>query len=154
MPVDESNTSVSGGAYRPADEEYLAALGISNVTGLRELTKEVYSEWWSDKIFDTKLSPVQEDGVIYSHTRYYDKKDKSGKNYIMVNTNADVRYDNDIEYIYDTLSVIGSEVEIIKIEIDVLLISKQGNTDIRRVECDLIEEDNGFRLDTLSVVKF
>ena len=65
-------------------------------------------------------------------------------------------YENEVEYLYDTLSVIGAEGDYIHIKIDVRLTSYDGllSRVERGAEFILLEEEDGFRLDSPSFVKY
>ena len=150
----DEESELTYGVYSPADVEHLAALGVSNTEGLKTLTKSVYTNELCEIIFSTRLSSVKDtDGEVKELRRYYD--DKFGDStVIMVYTEAFVNYDNDIDYLYETLTVMGADGEYINIEVDVLLTSIYGETRTVRAEFSLLEEENGFRLDTLSFVKY
>ena len=150
----DEESELTYGIYSPADEEHLAALGVSNTEGLKTLTKTVYTNELCEIIFSTKLSSVKDtDGEVKELRRYYDGK-FGDSTVIMVYTEAFVNYDNDIDYLYETLTVMGADGEYINIEVDVLLTSIYGETRTVRAEFSLLEEENGFRLDTLSFVKY
>ena len=154
MTADTTRPEISTGAYKPVDENYLSRLGVSTIDGLKSLTAEVYTSGLCDIIFRTKLQSVRDgDDNIISYSRYYEKMVNQQK-VLMVYTLADTRYENDIEYLYDTLRVIGSEAEFIKIEIQVKLTTFDGFERTESAEFLLLEEENGFRLDTLSFVKY
>ena len=150
----DEESELTYGIYSPADEEHLAALGVSNTEGLKTLTKRVYTNELCEIIFSTKLSSVKDtDGEVKELRRYYDGK-FGDSTVIMVYTEAFVNYDNDIDYLYETLTVMGADGEYINIEVDVLLTSIYGETRTVRAEFSLLEEENGFRLDTWSFVKY
>ena len=150
----DEESELTYGIYSPADEEHLAALGVSNTEGLKTLTKRVYTNELCEIIFSTRLSSVKDtDGEVKELRRYYDGK-FGDSTVIMVYTEAFVNYDNDIDYLYETLTVMGADGEYINIEVDVLLTSIYGETRTVRAEFSLLEEENGFRLDTLSFVKY
>ena len=151
----DEESELTYGVYSPADEEHLAALGVSNTEGLKTLTKRVYTNELCEIIFSTKLSSVKDtDGEVKELRRYYDGK-FGDSTVIMVYTEAFVNYDNDIDYLYETLTVMGADGEYINIEVDVLLTSIYGESRTeKRVKFSLLEEENGFRLDTWSFVKY
>lgn len=153
MEYDEKSSAAIG-HYCPVEKEYLDSIGISTTDGLRNLTKGVYTDALCEIIFSTKLESLRDsEGNVISFRRYYDGK-VNGVGYLMAYTEADVRYDNTVEYLYETLTVTGADGEHINIEIDVLLTSTVGQTRTTRVEFSLLEEKGEFRLDTLSFVKF
>ena len=154
IPYDK-NSEFTKGSYSPADKEYLEYLGVSTTDGLKGLARGVYTTAFCEIIFSTKLSSIKDgdEGGIIAVRRYYDATQKDGGN-LMVYTEAKPTYDNKIEYLYETLTVVGADGELIKIEIDVLLTNKIGETRTRRIDLYLLEEDDGFRLDEWSFVKF
>lgn len=154
IPYDV-NSEFTKGSYSPADKEYLSYLGVSTTEGLKGLARGVYTNAICEIIFSTKLSSIKdgEEGGIVAVKRYYDATQKDGGN-LMVYTEAKPTYDNEIEYLYETLTVVGADGELIKIEIDVLLTSKIGEKRTTRIDLHLLEEDNGFRLDEWSFVKY
>lgn len=155
ITADTTRPEISTGAYKPASDEYLARLGVATVDGLKALALSVYTDELCEIIFNTKLKSVRDgDDNIISYTRYYEKMVNNQK-VLMVYTLADARYENDVEYLYDTLTVIGSKKDYIKIKIDVKLTPFDGvNPRVESAEFLLLEESDGFRLDTLSFVKY
>ena len=128
---------------------------ISSINGLKAATEEVYTEELCAIIYKTKLTSVYDnDGNIVSYARYWEKTDENKQKILMVYKAADARYENEVEYLYDTLKVVGSEGEYIKITVDVKLTTFAGLSRVESAEFILLEEANGFRLDTLSFVKY
>ena len=154
ITVDTTRPELSSGNYKVADDAYLGKLGVYDINGIKELTKTVYTGELCDIIFSTKLTSARDsDGNIISYARYSERKEGS-KKYILVYTAAQKSYENDVEYLYDTLRVVGSDGEYIIINVDVKLTTFDGFSRYQNVEFLLLEEYNGFRLDTLSFVKY
>ncbi len=154
MTVDSSLSSLITGYYKPVSKEYLGELGVSNLNGLRELTKEVYTEELSELIFQTKLISVKDSaGNVVVYARYFETK-VNNEQRVMVYTAADPMYENDVDYLYDTLVVRGSDKQHIIVELDVKLTTFDGFSRVERIEILLLEEKDGFRLDTLSFAKY
>lgn len=154
MTVDSSLSSSITGYYKPVSKEYLGELGVSNLNGLRELTKEVYTEELSELIFQTKLNSVKDSaGNVVVYARYFETK-VNNEQRVMVYTAADPMYENDVDYLYDTLVVRGSDKQHIIVELDVKLTTFDGFSRVERIEILLLEEKDGFRLDTLSFAKY
>ena len=58
------------GNYYEADKDYLREAGFSTVTQLKKLTTDVFSEEYSNILFDTNLSGFAVDGSGYTYARY------------------------------------------------------------------------------------
>lgn len=152
MPVDEGTAGT--GYYKPVKKEYLSSLGIAGLDGLRNLTKEVYTDELSDIIFETKLNSVKDSsGNIIVYSRYIEAKIKD-ETRVLIYTAGEPTYQNDVEYLYDTLTVKGSKGERIIAELDVRLITFDGFSRDEKIEIILLEENDGFRLDSLSFAKY
>ena len=147
---DTESTAFSNGAYCIADLFHTNALGISNIAELKDETARVYTDALCSIIFTTKLSSLEDDGYILELARYYENDDGD----IMVYTDAEPMYENEIEYLYDTLTVIGSKGELVYITVDAILTNADGKEQRKRAEFALLEEDDGWRLDTYSFIKF
>ena len=154
IPYNKSSY-LTNGIYSPAKASYLSSIGVSSTEDIKSLAREVYTEGLCEIIFETKFSSIKDsEGNIKVYRRYYDYT-SDGVSYIMANTEKNaVIYDNDVEYLYETLTVLGADGEYINIEVDVLLTNPVGQKRTATVELKLLEEDNGFRLDTWSYVKF
>lgn len=157
VSYDEYSGIGGGSYYKPVSDTALEWLGISGIEGLKNLARGVYTADLCEIIFRTKLASIKDssDGSVISYARYIEYYEKqSGKTYLMFYTEDEPNYENEIEYLYETLTVIGADGEYIKIEIDVILTDGNGFTRTDRVEFTILEEKDGFRLDTLSFVKF
>ena len=156
LPYDSSNSAVASGNYKPASEEYLSSIGVSNIQGLKSLAKEVYTDELCEIIFKTTFESVKDSsGDIVIFSRYAERITET-RSYILVYSELAPVYENEVEYLYDTLSVIGAEGDYIHIKIDVRLTSYDGllSRVERGAEFILLEEEDGFRLDSPSFVKY
>lgn len=154
IPYTE-NSQLSSGNYKQAKEEYISSLGASDIEGLKSLAREVYTAELCEIIFNTTLESIRDSsGNIHIFSRYIERNTPQGK-YILVYSFLEPLYENDVEYLYDTLSVIGARGEYIHVKVDVKLTTFDGFSRTERgVEFILLEEDGGFRLDTPSFVKY
>ena len=143
---DKNNSS---GYYYPASEAHLNELGFKTISELKAKTKEVYTKALCEIIFSTRLTSVSDGGYVISLARYYEKE-VDGYPIIMVYTAAEPQYTNSIVYLYDTLRVEGSKGELIYVTIDLLLTSTEGKEQTVNARLALLEESDGYRLDTLS----
>lgn len=146
--IDE-DTNFSNGSYYPAYEPQLENMSFSDIEGLKKLTESVYTKELSELIFSTKLSSVEDESYVISLARYYQRDDEFIR-CIMVYKDAEVLYTNEVDYDYDSIKVIGADGEYIKISVDTVLTDKEGSSEKVNIELILLEEENGFRLDTLS----
>lgn len=156
LPYDDMNPSLASGKYKPASDEYLSSIGISNIQGLKSLAKEVYTDELCEIIFKNTFEAVKDSsGDIVIFARYGERVTETSS-YILVYSDLAPAYENEVEYLYDTLSVIGAEGDYIHIKIDVKLTSFDGlRSRIEHgAEFILLEEADGFRLDSLSFVKY
>lgn len=147
---DSDNTSFINGAYYPADVLHLNSLGFTTIEELKEKTRAVYTDAICSIIFETKLSSLEDSGYVLDLARYYENSD----GHIMVYKDARPMYENGIEYLYDTLKVVGSKGELVYVEIDILLTNAEGEKQTITASLALLEENDGFRLDTYSFAKF
>ena len=150
-PTDDKNHA--NGYYYPAADTHLLELGFSSINELKEKAKEVYTDALCEIIFSTKLTSIEDEGYVISLARYYET-DIDGYPIIMVYTAAKPSYTNLIAYLYDTLKVVGSKGELIYVTIDMLLVSEDGEEQTVNAKFALLEESDGFRLDTLTFAVF
>ena len=153
-PVDQSKLHLSNGNYKPVDLDYLSPIGAYNINGLKEAAKEVYTEELCNIIFSTWLESLRDsDGNVRYSARYNEMTVNNEKN-MYVYTEAVPLYENDVVYLYDTMRVKGADGEYIMVEIDVRVVTFDGFSRTQKCEFILLEERDGFRLDTLSFVKY
>jgi hypothetical protein len=135
------------GAYKHADKEWLATVGITTVEDLKEKTKLVFSEKYSETIFKTVLSPITEDdGTILQYARYYQETGKKGEPLsIMVFTGYDYFLKNSVEY-GDNVTVVEVEGQIVRVSIPITLTKEDGEKKSSTLTVDMIEEAAGWRL--------
>ena len=141
------DASLSNGAYYPADPEHLLTLGIDTVEDLKRLTRETFSAAYSDNIFKSKLSSMRED-EYFGYARYY-----QGIDTIMVYSEATSFLDDEVDYLYDTLAVTGSRGEVVFVRLSVE-ISDGANKQIRELEVGLVEEEDGWKIDTPTYMSY
>ena len=68
IPYNKDSTPV--GSYYEADKEYLREAGFATVTQLKNKTKTVFSEAYSEIIFSANLSGFAVEGSGYTYARY------------------------------------------------------------------------------------
>ena len=157
IEYDISDTSNANGYYYPADLMSLDKYGVTNVEDIKRLTRECFTTGQSDYMINTVLSSIRDSsGDVIYFARYYQEYETLNENVekcVMVYSKYDVLLVDTVEYLYDTLRVVDVEGEIIKVQIEVKATNPQGSTQIKKVVINLLEEDNGFRIDSPTYVR-
>jgi hypothetical protein len=91
-----------------------------------------------------------------NYARYYQKTNAldGSDECIMVYKLAEVYLTDETEYLYDTLRAVGSEGESVLIEVDVKVTNSEGEEQIQTLKFTLLEESNGWRINSPTYVKF
>lgn len=157
IEYDISDTSNANGYYYPADLMSLDKYGVTNVEDIKRLTRECFTTGQSDYMINTVLSSIRDSsGDVIHFARYYQEYETLNENVekcVMVYSKYDVLLVDTVEYLYDTLRVVDVEGEVIKVQIEVKATNPQGSTQIKKVVINLLEEDNGFRIDSPTYVR-
>ena len=138
------------GYYHEADPIHLATLGFTTIEQLKSLTLETFTVGYSNQIFGTKLSMIEDEEGIQEMTRYYQKYDTSDiltPVCIMVYKNAKKTLRSDIEYDYSTIRVTGVKRQTVFVTVTAEVTNDEGKSQLVDIELDLIEEDDGWRID-------
>ena len=151
-----SDSSYSVGYYYPADIFSLYNYGIETVDDLKEKTMEVFSFAYSQNIFSTVLSSLNDGDGIYAYARYYQKYSDAEEKVpetIMVYSKALVLLKDEVRYNFDTMEVIGSKKEMVYVTLTVDVVRDE-NTQTRALKVGLIEEEDGWRIDTPTYMSY
>ena len=151
-----SDSSYSVGYYYPADIFSLYNYGIETVDDLKEKTREVFSFAYSQNIFSTVLSSLNDGDGIYAYARYYQKYSDAEEKVpetIMVYSKALVLLKDEVRYNFDTMEVIGSKKEMVYVTLTVDVVRDE-NTQTRALKVGLIEEEDGWRIDTPTYMSY
>lgn len=151
-----SDSSYSVGYYYPADIFSLYNYGIETVDDLKEKTMEVFSFAYSQNIFSTVLSSLNDGDGIYAYARYYQKYSDAEEKVpetIMVYSKALVLLKDEVRYNFDTMEVIGSKKETVYVTLTVDVVRGE-NTQTRALKVGLIEEEDGWRIDTPTYMSY
>ena len=151
-----SDSSYSVGYYYPADIFSLYNYGIETVDDLKEKTREVFSFAYSQNIFSTVLSSLNDGDGIYAYARYYQKYSDAEEKVpetIMVYSKALVLLKDEVRYNFDTMEVIGSKKEMVYVTLTVDVVRGE-NTQTRALKVGLIEEEDGWRIDTPTYMSY
>ena len=144
------STGYRDGNYYEADPLHLATLGFTTVKELKDMTLNTFTQGYSKQIFSTKLSMIEDADGIQEMTRYYQKYDDISMLEpvcIMVYTMAAVSLVSDIRYDYSTIRVSGVKRQTVYVSVTASVTSNDGKTQTVDIKLDLIEEDNGWRID-------
>ncbi len=146
--VDDA--SASDGDYYEASYIHLKSLGFETIDELKEMTRQTFSKRYSEQIFSTALSTVSDGSYVELLPRYYQKyEDEEMKvpESIMVNSEYEALLLDEVEYLYETITVLYSRGEIVFFEIDVN-VTRGDNKQLQTLEIGVVEEDDGWRLYT------
>lgn len=149
VPTSQSESAFTVGQYVEADGTWLSDNGISSVTALKAEIEGVYSVSTVAWIDSTVFQGVQSTSGFVSLSRYidYTTEDEIPVTYFLVNSGATVYAPDSVEYRMDTLRVLGSEGEIVKVAVGCTVFDKEtSKTQERELTFNLLEEQNGFRI--------
>lgn len=138
----DAESRFKNGFYCPATDVALEKLGISDLDGLKEKCAGVFSSAYCDSIYNTVFSSFGDDDSVLGYARYY-----QGEGFIMVFSKANVLLKDRVEYLFDTLSVKGAEGEKVFVTLSVK-VTRGDKFQIQTVDIGLIEEADGWRIDT------
>ena len=145
------DVSLSNGSYFPADDGYLAEIGISSLADLDAMTRSVFSDYICQWIKNSVLSSGGSGSNMYV-SRYGESYDEP--KYILVNKYHEVLLKDTVEYDYDSLKVVGAKGDLVTVSIKCKVTNEDNDTVIKTIEVDLIEESDGWRLDTPTYVVY
>lgn len=130
------------GQYYPADFIYLKKMDVETVDDIMEMTLEVFTKGYATSIYSSIFSSqVGESGMV-GYTRYY-----QGTECIMVYTKYKPLLLDSVEYICSGIEVLGSSGEVVTVKIPIK-VTRDGTSQEREIEVDLIEEEGGWRIDS------
>ena len=145
IPYLEDN-NYRNGNYYAADIISLDDMGISRIDDLYLNAAKIYSE---DYLEDILISVFGISGGEYYNNglvRYYQETE-----YIMVNSAYSPLLVDEVEYLYNTLEVVGSDSDTVFIKIMIKVTRVEGEevlTQTREKEIDLVKENGIWLLDS------
>jgi hypothetical protein len=148
--------SLSSGSYYPADENYLNTIGIKTINDLKALTEKTYSKGMCEWIYSTVLSSVHSDTSVAGLSRYeqvYSGKNNDVPEYIRVYTEANYWLVDEVEY-HPSVEALRSEGETVYVLILVSVTSPEGKVMNTNLEIGLVEEEDGWRLDSPTYARY
>ncbi len=146
------------GRYYQADPIHLGALGIETVRDLMTLTEKTFSREYCEILYSSVLSPVYVEDVYVSMARYYQKyyfdDPTEGEECIMVYRDYVPLFVCTMVFDYSTLTVLGSDGDIVNLTVEALVINKDGEGQTQTVEISLYEEAEGWRINSPTYSNF
>ncbi len=142
--------SLSNGAYYPADETYLKNIGVETIDDLKAKTQNVFSSDMCEWVFESVLSSVGTGTSVYlsRYVQQYGGKDLDEPEYILVNKNYRIILTDTVVYDYGSIKVIGSNGNLVTVNIDCTVTNSDGDSSKTTISVDLIEESKGWRIAT------
>ena len=156
IPYSEDKNT-SDGVYYEAIYAYHSKMGFNTIAELRDFTRETFSDSFSDYVFSITLNNVQDGDKAIILSRYYQKfsaADLKTPEAIMVNSTWKPILIDEVDYDLESIKVLGSEGEIVKITVDATVKRSGYDPQKRTIEIDLIEEDDGWRLNTPTYLNY
>ena len=149
IPYTE-DANLSSGAYYPADEIYLNSIGVKTLEDLKQKTRGVFSTDMCEWVFESTLSSVGTGtGVLLSrYTQKWGGVNLDTPEYILVNKNHKVMLEDEVEYNYGSIKVLGAAGELVTVSIDCTVTNSEGLESKQTIKVDLIEEKDGWRIAT------
>lgn len=144
-------------AYCEADFIGLSKYGFSTVDELKDMTRKVFTKDYCEYIFSTAFSSVNDGEEIQFYARYYQKYEDPEQTIpvnIMVYSKFENMLPDKIEYLYDTLTATHSEDEVVYVKVNVKVMKDEENIQIREKVIGLIEEEDGWRIDTATYIRY
>ena len=153
IPYIPGSTSV----YCEANFISLSELGFYTIEELKEKTRAVFTNEYCEYIFSTAFSSVNDGDEIQFYARYYQKYEDE-KQTIPLNIMVYSRFENmlpdKVEYLYDTLTVTHSEGDTVYVKLNARVTRDEENVQIREKIIGLIEEEDGWKIDTATYLKY
>lgn len=137
------------GNFYPADPSFVRELGIEKTEDLIKLASKVFSQDYVEFIKNSVLSSKVGNNGMDGYARYYDEPDIM----LMVDTKYEPILVDEVEYLYDSIEVIGSEGETVKIKITIN-VTRGEASQTRELTVSLVEEEEGWRLNSNTYANF
>ena len=133
-----------------ADYYETARLGINDLDDLKEMTRAVFSASLSSSMINASTSSIYEGEQLLLYSRYYQKYDPLTNEPIdiMVYSKFNPFLTDDVVYDYDSIADVGSKGEVVYVTINAVATNKDGESQTNVLKIGLIEEKDGWRLDT------
>ena len=153
--IDDKNNA--NGNYYMADPVSQEMFGVQTVDDMKALVREAFSVDYSNLVINTTLSSVSDDSGIQGLARYYQKTnalDDTPECIMVLNDDERIMLKDSVKYHYDTLAVIGSEGEHVKVKIAVTVTNSDNKSQEKTLEIKLIEESGEWRIDSPTYARY
>ena len=147
--IDDKNNS--DGVFYMALDSYLYLIGFSTVAELMDLTSKTFSKSYCNQIYSTVLDTIQDEDKAIILPRYYQKYsvgDATTPECIMVNSTYRQLLFGDVEYDYDSITVIGAEDDTVYITVHATVKLDAYDPQTREIRIALVDEGKGWRIDS------
>ncbi len=148
--------SLSSGSYYPADQNYLDSIGIKTIEDLKNLTEKTYSKGMCEWIYSSVLSSVHSDTSVAGLSRYeqvFGGQNNDEPEYIRVYTEANYWLVDEVEY-NSSVEALRSEGDVVYVLVLATVTSPEGKVMNTNLEIGLIEEEDGWRLDSPTYARY
>ena len=148
--------SLSSGSYYPADQNYLDSIGIKTIEDLKTLTEKTYSKGMCEWIYSSVLSSVHSDTSVAGLSRYeqvFGGKNNDEPEYIRVYTEANYWLVDEVEY-HSSVEALRSEGDVVYVLVLATVTNPEGKVMNTNLEIGLIEEEDGWRLDSPTYARY
>jgi hypothetical protein len=146
----------SNGAYHEANFLALSEYGFHTVEELKTLTRKTFSKGYCSYIFSTSFSSIMDNEEVQFLARYYQKytdETQTVPECIMVYSQFENLLPDKVEYLYDSLKVTHSEKDVVFVSVKAR-VERNGNVQYRDKKIGLIEEEDGWRIDTTTYLTY
>ena len=136
------------GIYCEADYNHLYSLGLRSLNDMKKLCLDTYSIGMSQMIFSATVDVSGDGSGSFLIARYYAPAEEPER--LMVNTSYKQIFDDKMTFDYDTLKIVGTEGDKIKLTVKASVKStNEEKTDAQSVEIKvlLVKEDGEYRID-------
>lgn len=152
----KDDKNLSSGSYYPADDIYLESIGIETIDDLKALTEKTYSKEMCETIYESILTSVYSDTGVVGLARYeqvYTGKDNDIPDYIRVYIEAKCWFEDTVEY-HPEVEALYSEGDVVYVQILAIVTNPEGKVMNKNLTIGLIEEEDGWRLNTPTYAKY
>ena len=136
------------GYYYPANPLSLYKYGIYTVEDMREMAREVFSVAYCESIFSSVLSATGDEDVIVGYTRYY-----QGSYSVMVYSLAKVLLTDEVEYLTDTLKVVGADEKMVYVTLKAT-VTRDDVSQTRELKVGFVYENETWKINTPTYMTF
>ena len=142
---DNSEAAIS--IYREAQKSHLDELGFHTVEELKAMTEETFTTGYSQIMYSSVLDTLRVDDTIVGYKRYYDQENEDGTITLMVNMQHESLLKSTIVYDYDSITVKKSIKERVYLSVNAVVINAEGDSRSVEITINLVEEEDGWRID-------